>query len=112
MREEHHAVLQIGKDLIEILLQRRENLFHVPHATAQPFDLVRNLNYGIAGIASFQFSGGVALRQLGERIEALADQLDGLEGKIGHKRRNNKRDDNRHDDHACRFFNPGTKCGL
>ena len=46
--EKENSVFQIGHDLVEVLFQRRENLFHVAHAAAEALDLVRYLHHGIA----------------------------------------------------------------
>ena len=45
---EQDAVLQIGHDLVEVLFEGREDLFHVAHAPADAFDLVRDQHHGIA----------------------------------------------------------------
>ena len=41
--EEQDAVLQIAENLVEILLQRGEDLFHIAHALADALDLGGNL---------------------------------------------------------------------
>ena len=39
LREEQNAVLQVAENLVEILLQCGENLFHIAHALADLLDL-------------------------------------------------------------------------
>ena len=37
--EQKNAVLQVAENLVEIFLQRREDLLHVAHALTNPLDL-------------------------------------------------------------------------
>ena len=44
---EQDAVLQVGHDLIKIFLEGREDFFHVAHAAADAFDLVRDQDHRV-----------------------------------------------------------------
>ncbi len=85
------AVLQVGHDLVEVLLQGGEDLFHVAHTTSDAFDFVRHQHHGIiARSAGRRLAGSFRLRQR-QGIEASPDLFNRFQRKVGKERSKNQR---------------------
>src|SRR6185312_10351837 len=97
--EEHHAVLEVGENLVEVFLEGGENLFDVFHASSEALNFMGDLDDGISGgqgrgLGGWLDGGAGSVGGCLERVEAGADLGDGSEGEVGDKGRGDQRQQN------------------
>jgi len=78
--EQHQAVLQVGHDLIEVLLQGGENLLNIAKLAAEPVDLGGHHSILVRALRlrfgrQLQLPGGHAVQPLANHLQGLQRQV-------------------------------------